>query len=54
MANNKSWQRRTDDWVAAQHRSNKRKAEADRLDKHGEARRDFLAQSFEARRNQPQ
>lgn len=54
MANNKSWQRRTDDWVAAQHRSNERKAEADRLDKHGEARREFLAQRLAERRNSPQ
>lgn len=49
MANDKSWQRRTDDWVAAQHRSNKRKAEADRRDKHGEERRDFMARQTPGR-----
>lgn len=45
MANDREWERRTNDWVTAQHRSNRRKIEADHLDVHGEERRRFMWES---------
>lgn len=42
MANDREWERRTNEWVSAQHHSNRLKTEADSLDKHGEERRRFM------------
>lgn len=44
MANDREWQRRSDEWVAAQNRSKKKKEEADKLNKHGEERRRYIAE----------
>lgn len=43
-ANSEQWQRNSDGWVAMQERSRKLKDEADRLDKHGEERRKYIAE----------
>lgn len=43
-ANGEQWARHTDGWVAMQDRSRKLKEEADKLGKHGEERRQFLAE----------
>ena len=41
-ANSSEWLQRTDNWVVMQEKSRRFKAEADKLDKHGEERRDYL------------
>ena len=43
-ANNDQWARHSDGWVAMQEKSRKLKEEADRLDKHGEERRRYIAE----------
>ena len=43
-ANGEQWARHTDGWVAMQDKSRKLKEEADKLGKHGEERRQFLAE----------
>ncbi len=42
VANDREWERRTNDWVSAQHISHRLKVEADRLNLHGEERRRFM------------
>lgn len=44
MANDREWERRSSSWVEAQNKSNKLKAEADKLDKHGKERRKYMAE----------
>lgn len=44
MANDREWDRRSSSWVEAQNKSNKLKAEADKLDKHGKERRKYMAE----------
>ncbi len=42
MANDRDWERRSNDWVNTQHKSSKRKAEADKLGKFGKERRKYI------------
>lgn len=43
MSNDRDWERRTNNWVTAQHKSRIRKEEADKLNLHGDERREYLA-----------
>lgn len=43
MVNDREWERRTGRWVNAQHDSNKRKEEANKLGLFGKERREYLA-----------
>ena len=47
--NNAQWERRTGDWVEAQHKSNKRKEEADKLGMRGEERRKYIGENRQPR-----
>ncbi|WP_187409044.1 hypothetical protein [Saccharophagus sp. K07] len=42
IANDRTWERRTANWIAMQEKSKKIKEEADRLELHGSARRRFF------------
>ncbi len=42
--NDQAWDRRTSSWVIMQEKSRRVKEEADKLDKHGEERRRYIAE----------
>jgi len=44
-ANDQDWERRSGDWVAMQEKSRRIKEKAEKLGKHGEERRRYLAES---------
>lgn len=52
-ANNQDWERRSSDWVNMQERSRRIKEEAEKLGKHGEERRQYIAEKIRKNRREP-